>query len=119
MNKPKYKRTDQVKTEKPDLRKMTRYTVKKILWMTNYSLSFSKKDEAKEILIKLLGCTVILQSIFLVLSFVLKGARILSFNPFFSFGFLILFGMFVFKKELISFFKTNKSENTKKVKTVF
>ena len=114
----KYKRMNQIKSEKPDIRKMIKYTAKKILWVTNYSLSFSRKDEAKEILIKLLGCLVILQFVSLVLSFILKGAKIVSFNPFFSFGFLILFGMLIFKKEVISFFKMDKSEN-KRTKTIF
>ena len=114
MNKYKYRQTNQVKTEKPDLKKMMRYTVKKILWVTNYSLSFSRKDETKELLIKLLGCVIILQSISVGLSFILKATQIASLNPLFSFSFLILFGTLVFKKELNSLFKLDKSENTKK-----
>ena len=104
----------QVKPEKPDIRKMMKYTAKKIIWVTNYSLSFSKKDSRKEILIKLLGCIVILQSVSLILSFVLKAIRTVSFNPFFSFCFLILTGAFVFKKEFKSFCKSEKSESKKK-----
>lgn len=114
----KYKRTDQIKTEKPNIRKMMKYTVKKILWITNYSLSFSRKDERKEILIKLLGCIVILQSVSLILSFILKVTRIVSINPFFSSGLLMLTGTFLFKKELSSFLKLNKSKNKEKTKTV-
>ena len=119
MDKYKYKRTDQIKAEKPDIRKMIKYTAKKVLWVINYSLSFSKKDTNKEILIKLLGCALILQSIALILYFVLKATQIVSFNPFFSFCFLILTGAFVFKKELISFFKIDKAKDTEKVKTIF
>ncbi|MCY4512567.1 MAG: hypothetical protein OXB86_02635 [Bdellovibrionales bacterium] len=114
----KYKRTDQIKTEKPDIRKMMKYTIKKILWVTNYSLSFSRKDEKKEILIKLLGCVVILQSVSLILSFVLKVTRIVSINPFFSSGLLMLAGVILFKKELSSFLKSSKSKS-KEEETVF
>ena len=114
-----YGRMDQVKTEKPDIKKMMKYTVKKILWVTNYSLSFSKKDETKEILIKLMGCVVILQGVSLILSFILKGVKILFLNPVFSSCLLVLAGTFVFKKEIGSFLKPNKSKNTEKSKTVF
>ena len=31
------------KKDKPDMKKMLRYTTKKILWLVNYSLSFFKK----------------------------------------------------------------------------
>ena len=106
------------KTEKPDIRKMMKYTAKKILWVTNYSLSFSKKDETKEIFIKLLGCVIILQCLSLIISFSLNTAQIFLSSPFSACGFLFLTGIFIFKKEIVFFLKFKKqkreTENVKR-----
>ena len=101
----------QVKTEKPDIRKMMKYTAKKVLWMTSYSLSFSKKDTGKEILIKLLGCAVILQSLSLIVFFSISAVQIFLVNPTSVFGLLFLALVALFKKEISSFpFKRQKSK---------
>ena len=100
-----------VKTAKPDIRKMMEYTAKKVLWMTSYSLSFSKKDTGKEILIKLLGCAVILQSLSLIIFFSLNAVQIFLINPISVFGLLFLALVALFKKEISSFpFKRKKPE---------
>ena len=108
---------EQVKTEKPDIRKMMKYTAKKILWVTNYSLSFSKKDTKKEILIKLLGCAVLLQCLSLIFSFSLNTFEIFLASPFSAFGLLFLIGVFIFKKEISSFLTLRKSE--RKIDSVY
>ena len=116
----KYKRYESSKTaqtDKPNIRKMMKYTAKKILWITNYSLSFSRKDERKEILIKLLGCVVILQSLSLIFSFSLNTMEIFLINPFATLSLLFLILVFIFKKEInsLSLFKKkeNQTENQK------
>ena len=87
------------KKDKPDIKKMLRYTAKKILWLVNYSLSFSKKDTRKEIGIKILGCIVILHSISLLFFIISKLLEIFFLSPLFVIGFLILTGAFFFKKK--------------------
>jgi len=77
-----YEQEEQVKKEKPDIRKMLKYTAKKVLWLVNYSLSFSRKDTSKEILIKLFGSVVLLQSLSLIMSFSLNAVRLFSTNAF-------------------------------------
>ena len=90
------------KKEKPGIKKMLIYTAKKILWLTNYSLSFSKKDAGKEIGIKILGCFVILQSISLLFFIILNLLEIILLNPLSTLGFFVLAGVFFFKKEIKS-----------------
>ena len=112
----RYESREQVKTEKSDIRKMMKYTAKKILWVTNYSLSFSVRNTRKEILIKLLGCAVILQSLSLIVSFSLNTTRIFLANPVSAFALLFLTLAALFKKEIISLFKKRewKAENVLK-----
>ena len=105
------KRQERTETAKPDIRKMLKYTAKKILWLVNYSLSFSKKDEGKEIGIKILGCLVILQSLSLLFFIIFRLLEIILINPFLILGFFILTGIFIFKKEIKNFL------NSKKIKT--
>ena len=110
MRRTEYKKINQIPEEKPNIRKMLKYTAKKILWVTCYSLSFSKKDTGKEILIKLLGCMVLLKGLFLMLSFALNAVRLVLENTLSSIGFLILTGAFIFKREMKSMFQRNKSQ---------
>ena len=107
----RYEPSKQIETDKPNIRKMMKYTVKKILWVTNYSLSFSKKDLRKEILIKFLGCAVILQTLSLIVSFSLNPVEIFLVNPFATFGLLFLTLVFIFKKEINSLSQFKKKEN--------
>ena len=97
------------KTEKTDIKKMITYTVKKVLWLINYSLSFSKKDSGKEIGIKLLGCFVILQCISLSFFIVSNLLSLILMNPVLTLGVLILAVLFMFKKEIKSFLKPKGS----------
>ena len=101
-------RQEQTKTEKPDIRKMFRYTAKKALWLLNYSLSFSKRDTGKEIGIKVLGCFVILQSISFLFFVSFSLLEIILINPFLTLGLFILTGVFVFKKEIKELFHSKK-----------
>jgi len=112
---------EQIKTAKPNIRKMMKYTAKKILWVTNYSLSFSRKDSGKEILIKLLGCAVLLQCLSLIVSFSLNAVQIFLINPFATFSLLFLFLVFIFKKELNSFslFKKKETQREKQGETAY
>ena len=98
-----YDRKFKQKEEKPDIKKMLRYTVKKVLWLVNYALSFSKKDSGKEIGIKLLACFVILQSISLSFFMLSSLLNIILMNPILTVGFLIFLSVFFFKKEIKSF----------------
>ena len=100
----------QEKQDKTDLKKMFKYTAKKILWLINYSLSFSKKDSGKEIGIKLLGCLVILQCISLSFFIVSGVLSLILMNPFLTIGILILAFLFMFKKE-IKVFLNPKQKN--------
>ena len=113
----RYKRYEtgrRIETNKPDIRKMVKYTAKKILWLTNYSLSFSRKDERKEIFIKLLGCVVILQSLSLIFSFSLNTMEIFLINPFATLSLLFLLLVFIFKKEINSLSLFKKKETKRK-----
>ena len=107
-DKKECKRQEQTKTEKPDIRKMFRYTAKKVLWLLNYSLSFSKRDTGKEIGIKVLGCFLILQSISVLFFVSFSLLEIILINPFFTLGLFILTGVFVFKKEIKELFHSKK-----------
>ena len=93
------------KTEKENIKPMLVYTAKKILWLVNYSLSFSKKDNGKEIGIKLLGCLIILQSISLFFIIVSTLLETILINPILTFGVIILGVVLVFKKEVSYFLK--------------
>lgn len=115
----RYEKDKQIKTEKPDIRKMMKYTVKKILWVTNYSLSFSRKDNGKEIFIKLLGCVVLLQCLSLIVSFSLNMTQIFLINPFATFGLLFLILVFIFKKEINSFSLFKKKETQREKESVY
>ncbi len=88
------------KKDRLDIRKMLKYTAKKILWLINYSLSFSKKDKGKEIGIKILGCIVIIQSIYLLFFIFSSLIEIIFTYHFLTLGFLILIAVFIFKKEI-------------------
>lgn len=115
----RYEKDKQIKTEKPDIKKMMRYTAKKILWITNYSLSFSRKDGRKEILIKLLGCAVLLQCLSLIISFFLNMTQIFLINPFATFNLLFLILVFIFKKEINSLSLFKKKETQKEKESVY
>lgn len=117
----RYEKDKQIKTEKPNIRKMMKYTAKKILWVTNYSLSFSRKDSKKEILIKLLGCAVLLQCLSLTVSFSLNTVQIFLINPFATLGLLFLFLVFIFKKEInsLSLFKKKETQREKQEETIY
>ena len=101
-------------TENSTIKKTMRYTVRKILWLVNYSLSFSKEDTGKEIGIKILGCIVILQSVSLLFVIVSSVLGIIFTNPLFTIGLLILIGAFLFKKEIKLVLKSSKSGAEKK-----
>ena len=88
------------KQDKTDLRKMFKYTAKKMLWLINYSLSFSKKDSGKEIGIKLLGCFVILQCISVSFFIVSSLLELVATKPLLFFGTLVFTVLFLFKKEI-------------------
>ena len=99
------------KEDKTDIKKMTKYTVKKILWLINYSLSFSKKDTGKEIGIKLLGCFVILQSISISFLVISSFLQVILIHPILTLGIFLLISGLVFKKEISYFLKPkNKKE---------
>ena len=99
------------KEENLDIKKSLKYTAKKIFWLVNYSLSFSKKDNGKEIGIKLLGCFVILQSVFLVFFMVSSLLGIVLMNPILTIGLLILTALFFLKKEIKSFIKSKETSH--------
>ena len=91
------------KQDKPDIKKMWKYTAKKILWLTNYSLSFSEKDTGKQITIKILGCLVLLHSISLIFFITSSLLEIILLNPFFTLGLFLLILFILFKKEILNF----------------
>lgn len=101
------------KKEKPHIKTMLIYTIKKILWLINYSLSFSKKDTGKEIGIKILGCFVILQSVSLLFFIILSLLKIVFLNPLSTLGFFVLTGVFFFKKEIKILTQGRKNEKSK------
>ncbi len=98
------------KNNKTNIKKMLNYTVKKVLWLINYSLSFSEKDTSKQISIKLLGCFVVLNCISIILFTLFSFLEIILSNPLFSLGLLIIIGVFNFKKEIIQYFKSKKKK---------
>ena len=88
------------KEYKKSLNKMLRYTAKKFLWLITYSLSFSKRDSSKEILIKLLGCFVILNCISLSFFIVSSLLELVLTNPLLLLGTLAFTILFLFKTEI-------------------
>ena len=106
----KEKMEKEMKEDKKSLEKMFRYTLKKALWLINYSLSFSKKDSSKEIGIKLVACFVILQVISLTFFMISTLFQVILLNPVFSFGLLVLTAIFILKKEIRVFLKSNKKD---------
>ena len=101
------------KKNKSNMKKMLIYTAKKILWLINYSLSFSKKDSGKEIGIKILGCFVILQSVSLLFFIILSLLEIIFLNPLSTLGFFALTVVFFFKKEIKLLTQGRKNEKSR------
>ncbi|MDE0092361.1 MAG: hypothetical protein OXN83_03635 [Oligoflexia bacterium] len=96
----KERREREEKQAQVSLKKMMRYTAKKFLWLVNYSISFSKKDSKKEILIKVLGCFVILNCICLSFFIVSSLLELMLTKPLLLFGSLAFTILFLFKSEI-------------------
>ena len=96
----KERREQNEKQDQISLKKMFRYTLKKALWLINYSLSFSKKDSNKEIGIKVLGCFVILNCISLSFFIASTLLELILTKPLLLFGALAFTVLFLFKKEI-------------------
>ena len=93
------------KEDKPAIKQMIKYTIKKLLWLVNYSLSFSSKDSGKEIGIKILGCLVILHSLSILFFIITSILEIILLNSLFTLGLFLLILIFFFKKEVKQFLK--------------
>ena len=93
------------KEDKPAIKQMIKYTIKKFLWLVNYSLSFSSKDSGKEIGIKILGCFVILHSLSILFFIITSILETILLNPLFTLGLFLLIVIFFLKKEVKQFLK--------------
>ena len=108
------KQSQEQRRDKSDINKMLKYTAKKVLWLINYSLSFSEKNTGRQIGIKILACLVLLHCFSMLFFVIFSLLEIILLTPFFALGLFVLIGVFIFKKEVIQFLRKSKGDLLKK-----